>query len=100
MFKLEIYTNILALEVTGLELELQRSQSPKLQRSLSPEIVSAISERRITRGKDVSSSYSSLIPKGRDNTTSTIPTNSEPVLEAATIRKPDTVLSFCIIIDN
>jgi len=82
-----------------LETELQQSLSPELQGLLSPEIaLPAISERRATRGKDVSSSYSSLIPKGRDKTTS-IPFN-EPVLEPPTIRKPDAVLSFCIIIDH
>jgi hypothetical protein len=73
-----------------LESELQRSPSPEFQET-SPqqtEIVSAQSEstsnstsaRRSTRGKDVSSSYSSLIPKSRDRTAMTATVPNEPAI--------------------
>lgn len=79
-----------------METELQRSPSPEYIQQLSPETVPSVSERRNTRGKDVSSSYSSLIPKGRDKTT----ISNEPtvVLEPPTNNESDhTVLLFCIL---
>ena len=59
------------LELATLESGLQRSSSPEFQESSSSEIESVsepimASGRRISRRKDVSSSYSSLIPKSRD----------------------------------
>ena len=82
-----------------METELQRSLSPELQQSLSLEIVPLMPERRATRGKDVSASYSSLKPKGREKTTSSI-NISESILELPANKKSDTVLSFRIIINN
>jgi len=40
-----------------------------------------------------------LIPKGREKTTSSINT-SKSILELPANKKSDTVLSFCIIINN
>ena len=79
-----------------LESELQRSLSPELQPETSlqqPEIVSAQSEstvnqtsgRRSTRGKDVSSSYSSLIPKSRDRTATAIVSNEPVIIKSDTV---------------
>ena len=79
-----------------METELQRSLSPELQQSLSLEIVPSIPERGATRGKDVSASSSSLIPKEREKITSSI-NISESILELPANKKSDTVLSFCII---
>ena len=79
-----------------LESELQQSPSPELQPETSlqqPEIVSAQSEltvnqtsgRRSTRGKDVSSSYSSLIPKSRDRTATAIVSNEPVIIKSDTV---------------
>jgi hypothetical protein len=75
---------------------LQRSPSPELQPETSfqqPEIVSAQSEstvnqtsgRRSTRGKDISSSYSSLIPKSRDGTATAIVSNEPVIIKSDTV---------------
>ena len=79
-----------------LESELQRSPSPELQPETSlqqPDIVSAQSEStvnqtsgcRSTRGKDVSSSYSSLIPKSRDRTATAIVSNEPVIIKSDTV---------------
>ena len=79
-----------------MESELQRSPSLELQPETSsklPEIVSAQSEstvnqtsgRQSTRGKDISSSYSSLIPKSRDGTATAIVSNEPVIIKSDTI---------------
>ena len=79
-----------------LESELQQSPSLELQPETSlqqPEIVSAQSEStvnqtsgcRSTRGKDVSSSYSSLIPKSRDRTATAIVSNEPVIIKSDTV---------------
>jgi hypothetical protein len=78
-----------ALELNTLESELQRSPSPEPpESSPQPEILSTsesiankTSGHRSTRGKDVSSSYSSLIPKSRDKTF----VSNEPVISSDTV---------------
>lgn len=81
-----------------METELQRSLPPELQQSLPSEVMLSVSEHRATRGKDISSSYSSLIPKKRDKITSI--SINEASLDLSTNRNSETVLSFCIIINN
>ena len=75
---------------------MQRSPSSELQPETSlqqPKIVSAQSEstvnqtsgRRSTRGKDISSSYSSLIPKSRDGTATAIVSNEPIIIKSDTV---------------
>ena len=66
-------------------MELQRPQSPEEISNKEPSLEQIISvqDHRATRKKDISSSYSSLIPKSRDKisimTESTVEQQSIPV---------------------
>lgn len=77
-------------------MELRRPQSPEEISDEEPSLEQIISvqNHRTTRKKDISSSYSSLIPKSRDK----ISTMTESTIEQQSISaKFDTVLSFTLV---
>ena len=82
-----------------MELELQQSKSleENLDKvSLLEEEVTSILQHRSTRKKDISSSYSSLIPKTREKTS--VP--HEFIIQEQYTNKSDTVFLFDITINE
>ena len=82
-----------------MELKLQQSESPEEgpnKVSILEEEVAPISQSRATRKKDISSSYSSLIPKTKEKTS--IP--RESTIQKQSINKPDTVFLFDITVNE
>ena len=80
-------------------MELRRPQSPEeiSDEELSLQQIISVQDRRATRKKDISSSYSTLIPKSRDK----ILTTTESTIEQQSIpSKSDTVLSSTLVFAN
>lgn len=73
----------------SLSLELQQETSPQqleiVLASQSESTVNQTSGRRSTRGKDISSVYSSLIPKSRDRTATAIVSNEPVIIKSDTV---------------
>jgi len=73
----------------SLSLELQQETSPQqleiVLASQSESTVNQTSGRRSTRGKDISSVYSSLIPKSRDRTATAIVSNEPVIIRSDTV---------------
>jgi len=76
-----------------LELELQQPESSDEEFdkvSFHEQEVISISQHRTTRKKDISSSYSSLIPKTREKTS----VLGKSIIHEQSINKSDTVFLF------
>ena len=82
------------LEINDLEIELQQSASESPEEdsdeaSILEKEFTPIPQRRATRKKNISSSYSSLIPKTREKTS---------VLFESTIQEPSTIKSDTVFL--